>query len=807
MTASKRALMHGGAQTPLNVAATLGNPAGGNQDGAGWFGPLSPMEPSAPPEVAGRAWDMPSGWNLGYQPRQNQAIGYQQLRNLANGYDLLRLVIETRKDQMEALSWKIAPADPKVKLTGALKDTAAAITKFLKRPDKEHAWGPWLRGVLDEVLVTDALSIFVRRSYNGDIYALEQIDGALVKRVLDDWARTPIVPEPAYQHVLKGLPAVDYMAYSEQSRDIWSLDQSQELIYRPRNYRAHEPYGYSPVEQILMTVNIALRRQMFQLSYYTEGNIPESLIGVPEGWTADQIKEFQMWWDELLVGDLAERRRARFVPGGVAKGYQPTKTDEIFGRAEEWLARVVCFAFSLSPQPFVQQQNRSTAETAKDAATEEGLVPLKAFIKDIIDQIIDVEFEGAVGDLAFVWDDEAKLDEKTERELIREEVDSGLRSVNSGRIALGEDPDPDPSLDIPMMKTATGYVPVGLQAQLDFTEQKAMANKKLMDAGVIPNPADAANDPGDAPPGKGKDGASAGGPKAVGGDRGKGEAGAGKPASPELKKSASIDPLAGSPLTETRPAARRYRKVMEAEWTQGLQDIGDHVANRVMKVMRTAGLEKAESLGADIEDMLAAIEVGDFEGLMAILQADGEAFAEDTMNRALAQVGIADTDKLFDQVNELAVKFTQQHAADLVTEITESTRNMLRGTIEEGLAQNLGMNAMADAIQTAYAFSPERALLIAKTEVAFANSHAALVSYQEAQADGVDVKKEWLVGSEPCNRCLENQAAGPIPLDKAFPSGDLATPGHPRCECATSPVVGESDDEAQTGGADDDQEA
>ena len=72
-------------------------------------------------------------------------------------------------------------------------------------------------------------------------------------------------PATAYQQVLKGMPAVDY------TRD--------ELIYLPRNPRTHKIYGYSPVEQIVMTVNIALRRALHQLQFYTEGNIPESLIG------------------------------------------------------------------------------------------------------------------------------------------------------------------------------------------------------------------------------------------------------------------------------------------------------------------------------------------------------------------------------------------------------------------------------------------------------------------------------------------------------------------------------------------------
>ena len=104
--------------------------------------------------------------------------------------------------------------------------------------------------------------------------------------------------------MLKGQPAVNYSA--------------RDIIYRPRNVRAHRVYGYSPVQQVLMTVNIALRHQLWQLDYFTEGSIPDALIGVPQGWTPDQIKQFQDYWDTEFVGDLAKRRRAKFVPGEAA---------------------------------------------------------------------------------------------------------------------------------------------------------------------------------------------------------------------------------------------------------------------------------------------------------------------------------------------------------------------------------------------------------------------------------------------------------------------------------------------------------
>jgi phage portal protein BeeE len=83
--------------------------------------------------------------------------------------------------------------------------------------------------------------------------------------------RATVYP-PAYQQVLKGLPAVNYSA--------------RDVIYRPRNVRAHKVYGYSPVQQVLMTVNIALRRQLWQLDYFTEGSIPDALIGVPQSWAS-----------------------------------------------------------------------------------------------------------------------------------------------------------------------------------------------------------------------------------------------------------------------------------------------------------------------------------------------------------------------------------------------------------------------------------------------------------------------------------------------------------------------------------------
>ena len=63
------------------------------------------------------------------------------------------------------------------------------------------------------------------------------------------------------------------------------------LSSQPRNMRGHCIYGYSPVQQVLMTVNIGLRRQ---LDYFSDGSIPDALIGVSQGCTPDQIRQIRI---------------------------------------------------------------------------------------------------------------------------------------------------------------------------------------------------------------------------------------------------------------------------------------------------------------------------------------------------------------------------------------------------------------------------------------------------------------------------------------------------------------------------------
>jgi HK97 family phage portal protein len=416
---------------------------------SGWFGPLELLAPLAPPEVAGRQWDYPSGYNLSTSVRNFEPTTFATLRGLADGYDLLRLVIETRKDQTSRQSWSIGARDTTMNLP-ANAARIAAMTRFFNRPDGQHCFTDWLRIILEEVFVTDAPALYMRRDRAGRLVALMPLDGATIKPIIDGFGRTPepymqdgtLVYPPAYQQILKGYPAIDYSA--------------RDLLYRPRNLRVNRVYGMSPVEQIVTTVNIALRRQMYLLDYFSEGNIPDSLIGVPESWTPDQIASYQKYWDAYFDGDLGRRRRAKFVPGGVAKTFIQTKEPELKGPFDEWLARIVCFAFSISPQALAQTMNRATADTQKELAEEEGLAPILAWAKSLIDDILASEFDAP--DLEFIWSAGNQTDPLTQETILSNFTSKGILTINEARAALGRPPLLEASANLPLALTTGGYV-------------------------------------------------------------------------------------------------------------------------------------------------------------------------------------------------------------------------------------------------------------------------------------------------------------------------------------------------------------
>lgn len=386
-----------------------------------FLGPQQPIAPIAPKNIAGRAWDFPLGVNVQIDPRQTESVTFAELRALAEYGEIVRLCIETRKDQIKRLSWNIVPRDPKIKVD-TKKAQIQAIETFFRYPDDLNDWSTWIGMLVEQLLVYDAPTIFPKRSLDGQLMALEIVDGATIKLIIDDRGRKPDPPYPAYQQVLHGIPAVNF------TRD--------ELIYRPRNPRVDRIYGFGPVEQIIRTINMAIRRQLYQLDYFTEGTDPQGFLETPQGWTQTQIEEFQKYYDMLMSGNMAHRRKIKFVPNGAK--YTPLKEVILTDMFDEWLSRIICFCFSLPPTAFTKQTNRATAENQAEVAEEEGLAPLMLWIKNTMDFILERHM--GIDDLIFQWQTDMVVSPLEQAQIDKIDVQQGIRSIDEVRQEKGLDP-------------------------------------------------------------------------------------------------------------------------------------------------------------------------------------------------------------------------------------------------------------------------------------------------------------------------------------------------------------------------------
>lgn len=430
------------------VAAVSGAFRDATQAFRGWMGPGMPLRPQTPPGFEPRTWDYPTYRNVGRPPRddgQGTGVTFDMLRNVADACTIVRLCIETRKDQISKLDWQFrlkpkpgeAPGD-----TNARSDRdprIAYLEQFFLRPDREHTFSQWIREVAEQALVYDSTTLYRRPTIGGDAYALEVFDGTTINKLTDQNGRTPQgvagpdemipgvaegEPIPAYQQWIKGIPA-------------WNFG-FDELLYYPRNPRAGWTYGYGPVEQLIVYVNLALRRTMTQSAFYTDGNLPGALLTAPESWAPDTIKRFQDYWTAMLNGTDARRHQGLWVPFGTK--VEQTVTEILKDEWDEWLARVVCFCFSISPNFFIRQMNRASAQTFWEQADAEGLEPWMDTLAEIINEALYKATWWEFNDIEFSFMPD--MEEPPERQVGIDVgyVEAGIWTKNEVRKRQGMDP-------------------------------------------------------------------------------------------------------------------------------------------------------------------------------------------------------------------------------------------------------------------------------------------------------------------------------------------------------------------------------
>jgi hypothetical protein len=106
----------------------------------------------------------------------------------------------------------------------------------------------------------------------------------------------------------------------------------------------------------------------------------------------------------------------------------------------------------------MQTVNRATAETQKELAEEEGLAPILAWVKALIDDILASEFDAP--DLEFVWSTGHETDPVAQEAVLSGYTSKGILTINEARAVLGREPLADAAANKPMTLTNAGFIPL-----------------------------------------------------------------------------------------------------------------------------------------------------------------------------------------------------------------------------------------------------------------------------------------------------------------------------------------------------------
>jgi len=409
----------------------------------GWYDPSAPIPPVAPAGTPPRQYDYPLVFNQNWLPRTGEKIGFHQLRMMADGCYLVRAIIDKVKQRVCCKDWHFRLKPNPGEYTAQTKERSnndpriQALTQFFESPDSVHSFKEWLSMLLEDRLVIDAATLEVQRTKGGGILNLLPIDGATIDVMIDVTGRRPKWPDPAWRQVVKGLPS-NYFVDGDPGGVTYLGMPVGQLIYMPANVRNHKLYGYSPVEQTLGIILTLIYKTVMHQDWYDESNIPLAYMTMPENMSTTEILRLIREIQASNNGNLEERVKILPVPNGGK--VELLKKEEFQAKFEEWCARIFAYVMGETATPFVQQNNRATAQQSDDTREESGEKPLMAWVKDRFDQIVQRPclFNGS--DIEFVWDEEAETDALKQAQVDQINVAIGSRVADELRQRDGLSP-------------------------------------------------------------------------------------------------------------------------------------------------------------------------------------------------------------------------------------------------------------------------------------------------------------------------------------------------------------------------------
>ena len=233
-----------------------------------------------------------------------------------------------------------------------------------------------------------------------------------------------------------------------------------------------------------------------------------------------------------------------------------------------------------------------------------------------------------------------------------------------------------------------------------------------------------------------------------------------------------------------RPEIRRLTAKLRRVMRTFLREQAGLIAGQVAMARVMLG----KSAGDDADRILGTLHLEQWRALVGLLfPLFAEMVQAGARAAAIQSRLVDDIDRLLMLTNDRAVEYARERSAELVTDIAESTRRMIRANIVQALEDGLSNDELASILRRGYAFTRERAEMIARTETAIADVEGNLLAYEQS---GVVESKKWITGAGCCPLC-DDLDGKIVPLAGNFPGGKKGPPLHPHCRCDIAPILKE----------------
>lgn len=367
------------------------------------------------------------------------SVTYQTLRMMAQRCEWVAAVIKTRKNQIGGASWSIMPKDEEDDSRG-VEALCQKITNLLKRPSMHgsrptsRSWRQFLNEVLVDVLVLDQGCIEKEWTIDKWIAALYPVDGATIAPNMDERGG---YHDDAYVQVVDG-----------QITARFGIEDLIFIMDNPQTDVRFSGFGFSPLENLIVSVTAELYASKYNASYFEKGAVPEGLINLGPEAAPEDVNAFRLYWMNEIMGrpwaiPIVGGSQAEWIP------WRASNKDMEYMAYQEWLLKKVCANYQITPKELgmVEDVNRSTAESEDSSEQEKGIVPLLTLIADYFEVEIIGEHGLGIGDyVEFKWDEEGESEDAILNRF-SVMIPMGAAKRSEFREALGMEPGDSEGLD------------------------------------------------------------------------------------------------------------------------------------------------------------------------------------------------------------------------------------------------------------------------------------------------------------------------------------------------------------------------